>query len=134
MATNVHAGHPLVKPVAEFVNSKPKGVAITEVSHAVGSHDKATGDVLRWLANKRKIACLRPNGQRNYIYLPMSAVGDDYVPALRRKRVLSGAPVRNRNPGKVEGAFALLQIAGKMIEFDSMSDLRRFVEAWGSEA
>jgi hypothetical protein len=134
MATNVHSGHPLIKPVLEFVNSNPKGVGIPAVSHATGSHDKSSGDVLRWLANKRKIACLRPNGQRSYIFLPMASVGADYTPALRRKRVESGSRARNPNPGKVEGAFALLQIAGKMIEFESMSDLRRFIEAWGSEA
>jgi hypothetical protein len=131
---NISPQHHLIKPVAEFIAQRgKKGAVIADVAQAVGSHEKQTGEVLRYLAMKRRIACIRPNGARNYTYLPLSEAGSDYVCALRVTRGAVSKP-RNSNPGKIEGAFCLLQIAGKMIEFESMTELRNFIDAWGAQS
>lgn len=124
---------PTVKPVLEYVNSRKGGCNVEQIADAIKVSAHHAASTARYLAQKRKIAVIRKQGDSSYTYLPMAEVGEDYVPALRSSKGM-GSRAKAPSPGKNDGAFALLQIAGKMIEFESMDELRRFIEAWGAQS
>lgn len=131
---------PSVKPVLDYILAHKAGSSIEKIAEGLKFEPHRVAPAARFLAIKRKVACIRRPDEATYTYLPMDQVGEDYVPALRNSHARTASHAKgNGKPkhlgdGKVTGAFCLLQIAGKVIEFENMAELRNFIEAWGEQA